>query len=229
MAQTSVLVAEDDDAIAQLVRHHLEAEGFQVALAADGNMALRTARRNVDLAILDVGLPGLDGFEIARILRREGHDLPIVLLTARGDEVDRVVGLELGADDYVTKPFSVRELVARVRGILRRSKQDQPRRHLLVRLGRMEIDECARAVRVDGIDAGLKPREFALLLELAANPGVALSRERLLDRVWGMDFAGDERTVDVHIRRLRQKLQERWELPAFVQTVHSYGYKFIRG
>jgi DNA-binding response OmpR family regulator len=173
-------------------------------------------------------LPGIDGFDVARTLRRERHAVPIVMVTARADEVDRVVGFELGADDYVCKPFSPRELVARVKGILRRSGIPVARERPTLTFGRLEIDERAREARVDGNDVRLKPREFALLLELAGNPGVALSRERLLQKVWGFDFNGDERTVDVHVHRLRSKIEKGWKLPPLVRTVHGFGYKFQR-
>ena len=176
--------------------------------------------------LLDIGLPGVDGFEIARTLRREGRSVPIVMLTARTDEVDRVVGFELGADDYVVKPFSPREVIARVRAILRRSGSKHEPGPQMLRFGRLEIDESAREARVDGHDVGLKPREYALLLQLASNPGVALSRDVLLERVWGYDFDGDERTVDVHVRRLRMRLEEEHHLAACLHTVHGFGYKF---
>jgi DNA-binding response OmpR family regulator len=149
-------------------------------------------------------------------------------LTARSDELDRVVGLELGADDYVTKPFSPREVVARVRALARRGGMSAALVPALLRYDRLEIDEAAREARVDGRDLGLKPREFALLLQLASNPGVAFSRANLVEAVWGLDFDGDERTVDVHVRRLRAKLEDEASLPRFVQTVHGFGYKFAR-
>ena len=194
----------------------------------DGGAALRLARDGADLILLDIGLAGVDGFEIARTLRREGRMTPIVMITARADEVDRVVGFELGADDYVVKPFSPREIVARVRAILRRSGMKADATPGIRRFGRLEIDEAAREVRVDGRDVGLKPREYALLVALAANAGVALSRDVLLERVWGYDFDGDERTVDVHVRRLRMRLEEQHRLEACLHTVHGYGYKFAQ-
>ena len=228
MATIRVLVAEDDRAIRDLLVHHLERDGFVPVEAGDGLAALRACREGIDLALLDVGLPGLDGFDIARTLRREGLATPIVIVTARADEVDRVVGFELGADDYVVKPFSPREVVARVRAILRRSGMRHEAGPQLLRFGRLEIDEAAREVRVDGCGVPLKPREYALLVALASNPGVALSRDTLLDRVWGFDFDGDERTVDVHVRRLRMKLEEQHRLASCLQTVHGFGYKFTQ-
>ena len=228
MAGPTIVVAEDDGAIRELVAHHLEREGFSVVAVADGHAALRGARHAADLVILDVGLPGVDGYDVARTLRREERSVPIVMLTARADEVDRVVGLELGADDYVCKPFSPRELIARVKAVLRRSGRSIDAAPVSLCFGRLEIDEAAREVRIDGRDMRLKPREFGLLLELAQNVGVALSRERLVERVWGFDFDGDERTVDVHIRRLRARIEEEGGLGPVVQTIHGYGYKFTR-
>jgi two-component system response regulator ResD len=209
-----------------LLVHHLQREGFVPLEAADGQTTLRAAREGVDLLLLDIALPGIDGFEITRTLRREHRSLPIIMLTARIDEVDRVVGFELGADDYVIKPFSPREVVARVRAILRRNGAKQEPGPQVLRFGRLEVDEGAREARVDGRDVGLKPREYALLLTLVSNSGVALSRDVLLERVWGFDFEGDERTVDVHVRRLRMRLEEEHHLEMCLHTVHGFGYKF---
>ena len=228
MGLSRIVVAEDDAAIRELLVHHLRREGFRCEEASDGPAALRLARSGADLLVLDLGLPAVDGFEIVRVLRREGRALPILVLMARNEEIDRVVGLELGADDYVTKPFSPRELVARVKAIGRRSGANAMRGPALLTFDRLEIDEAAREARVDGVDVGLKPREFALLLELATNAGVALSRTALLEHVWGYDFEGDERTVDVHVRRLRLTLEERARLGPLLHTVHGFGYKFAR-
>jgi DNA-binding response OmpR family regulator len=228
MSLNRIVVAEDETPIRELLVHHLVREGFTCVEAADGPTALRAARSSADLMILDVGLPVMDGFDVIRTLRREGRTLPVLILTARADEIDRVVGLEIGADDYVTKPFSPREVIARVRAIARRAGMSAQAQPSLLDFGRLEIDEAAREVRVDGIDAGLKPREFALLLELASNAGIALSRSTLLQRVWGFDFDGDERTVDVHVRRLRLKIEEKPQLPSMLQTIHGFGYKFAR-
>jgi DNA-binding response OmpR family regulator len=228
MPAQTILVAEDDAAIRELLTHHLEREGFAVIGACDGHAALRRARGGADLLVLDVGLAGVDGYDIARTLRREERTLPIVMLTARSDEIDRVLGFELGADDYVCKPFSPRELVARIKSILRRSGRPVAQSGPVLRFGRLEIDAGAREARVDGTDVKLKPREFALLMELAGNAGVALSRDWLLQRVWGFDFNGDERTIDVHVHRLRVKIEEPWRLAPLVRTVHGFGYKFLR-
>jgi two-component system response regulator ResD len=228
MPAMRIVVAEDDAAIRELVVHHLAREGFRCTETSDGPSTLRAVRAGTDMVILDVGLPVVDGFDVVRTLRREGRALPVVMVTARSDEVDRVIGLELGADDYVIKPFSPRELIARVRALARRGGIVADAAPVLLRFDRLEVDEAAREVRIDGVDVALKPREFALLLQLASNPGVAFSRAALLQAVWGFDFDGDERTVDVHVRRLRAKLEDEAQLPRLVQTIHGFGYKFAR-
>jgi two-component system, OmpR family, alkaline phosphatase synthesis response regulator PhoP len=227
MGAPTIVLAEDDGAIRELLTHHLEREGFGVVAVGDGMAALRNARRAADLLILDVGLPGVDGFDVVRTLRREERSVPILMLTARIDEIDRVVGFELGADDYVTKPFSPREVVARVRAVLRRAGREGAA-PVNRRFGRLEIDEAAREARVDGRLVRMKPREFALLLELTSNAGVALSRDRILERLWGFDYSGDARTVDVHVRRLRLLLEEGAGLAPQIETIHGYGYKFVK-
>jgi DNA-binding response OmpR family regulator len=229
MASQTILVAEDDRAVRDLLAQHLEREGFAVVGVPDGHAALRRARSAADLVVLDVGLPGINGYDVVRTLRREERNVPIVMLTARNDEVDCVLGFELGADDYICKPFSPREVVVRIKSILRRTGRPLPQAGPILRFGRLEIDASAREARVDGTDVKLKPREFALLMELAGNAGVALSRDWLLQRVWGFDFNGDERTIDVHVHRLRAKIEEPWQLPSMLRTVHGFGYKFVRG
>ena len=228
MPALRIVVAEDDAAISELLVHHLTHEGFRCTATCDGPSTLRAIRSGADVVVLDIGLPVVDGFDVVRTLRREGRVLPVVMVTARSDEVDRVIGLELGADDYVVKPFSPRELIARIRALARRGGMAADTAPVLLRFDRLEVDEAAREARVDGIDVALKPREFALLLQLASNPGVAFSRTALLQAVWGFDFDGDERTVDVHVRRLRAKLEDDAALPRLVQTIHGYGYKFAR-
>jgi DNA-binding response OmpR family regulator len=223
MPAMRIVVAEDDAAIRELLVHHLTHEGFRCIETGDGPSTLRAVRAGADLVILDLGLPVVDGFDVVRTLRREGRAQPIVIVTARNEEVDRVIGLELGADDYVGKPFSPRELVARVRALARRGGIAADPGPALLRFDRLEIDEAAREVRVDGNDVALKPREFALLLHLGSNPGVAFSRAALLAAVWGFDFEGDERTVDVHVRRLRAKLEDAADLPRLVRTIHGFG------
>jgi DNA-binding response OmpR family regulator len=229
MPTQTILVAEDDRPVRELLTHHLEREGFAVVGVPDGHAALRRARGAADLLVLDVALPGVDGYDVVRTLRREERSVPIVMVTARSDEIDRVLGFELGADDYICKPFSPREVVVRIKSILRRSGRALPQAGPVLRFGRLEIDAGAREARVDGTDVKLKPREFELLMELAGNAGVALSRDWLLQRVWGFDFNGDERTIDVHVHRLRAKIEEPWQLPPLLRTVHGFGYKFLRG
>jgi len=219
----SVVVIEDDPHISDLVALYLRRDGFQVAQAADGAAGLELARRERPrLVVVDVGLPGdLDGFEVCRRLRKEG-DVPVVMLTARDDEVDRILGLELGADDYVTKPFSPRELVARVHAILRRAAGaagSGPPGALQV--GEVEIDVGRREARLPSGPVALTTREFDLLAYLAANRGLALSRRQLLEGVWGAGWYGDPRTVDVHVRQLRKKLGP--ALP--LATVWGVGYR----
>jgi DNA-binding response OmpR family regulator len=221
-----IVLAEDDVAIRELLLHHIEREGYTPISAQDGHQALRAIRSGVTLALIDVGLPGIDGFEIARTLHREKNLTPIIFITARVEEVDRIIGFELGADDYISKPFSPREVLARVRAVTRRSGHAPEAEAGCRRFGRLEIDLLGREARVDGRDIGLKPREFALLAMFVQNHGVALSRNTLIERVWGFDFDGDPRTIDVHVRRLRSKLHEEYALPESIHTVHGYGYKF---
>jgi DNA-binding response OmpR family regulator len=218
----TVVVIEDDANIADLVALYLRRDGFRVLQATDGEAGIAHAEREAArLVIVDVGLPGsLDGFDVCRRLRRNGS-VPVVMLTARDDEVDRVLGLELGADDYVTKPFSPRELVARVRAILRRSEPATPAPPVALSVGDVVIDIARREVRNAEGPVGLTGREFDLLAYLALNRGLALSRRQLLDGVWGPDWYGDDRTVDVHVRQLRKKLGE--ELP--LATVWGVGYR----
>jgi DNA-binding response OmpR family regulator len=219
----SVVLVEDDVHIADLVSLYLDQSGFRVYRADNGVDGLRTvAERDPRLVILDVGLPGeIDGLELCRRLRTSS-DVPVIMLTARDGEIDRVLGLELGADDYVTKPFSPRELVARVKAILRRS-DGAARTHgpIVHTAGRVEVDTGRAEARVDGEVVPLTTREFALLLYLAENKGLALSRRQLLDGAWGADWYGDERTVDVHVRQLRKKLGD--ALP--LSTVRGIGYR----
>ncbi len=219
-----ILLVEDDENIAQLVRMNLEAAGHTVQVAREGTTGLRMARTGApELVLLDLMLPGMDGLEICRQLRRAGA-LPIIVLTARDSEVDRVLGLELGADDYVTKPFSVRELLARIAAVLRRSGEaDRPGLPERQRLGDFLIDRAARRVQLAGQDLRLTPREFDLLSFLVAHPGRALSRTVLIDRVWGAGFGGDSKTVDVHVRWLREKLAGR--VPFEIVTVRGVGYR----
>ena len=216
-----VVVVEDDPSIADLVDTYLRRDGFRVYQAADGETALKTIKdRQPKLLILDLGLPGLiDGIEVCRQVRA-CSDIPIIMLTARDDELDRVLGLELGADDYVTKPFSPRELVARVKAILRRA--DRPAvAPAIITVGAIEVDLGRREARLAGQPVPLATREFDLLQYLCENQGRALSRRQLLDGVWGLDWIGDDRTVDVHVRQLRKKFGD--ALP--LDTVWGVGYR----
>ncbi len=222
-----ILVVDDEPSILTLVEYHLKKAGFLVLTAEDGAQALDKAiSEKPDLMVLDVMLPDLDGFEVCRQLRKS-LDTPIIFLTARDDEVDRIVGLELGADDYLTKPFSPRELTARVKAILRRTnpvpKADDAER---IEAGELIIDLRRHEVLLRGEIAALTPKEFELLETLAKNPGMAMSRELLLDRVWGHDFFGDARIVDVHISHLRDKIEADPGQPIYIKTVRGVGYKF---
>jgi DNA-binding response OmpR family regulator len=219
-----ILVVDDEARIVKLVRSYLEQAGYVVVEASDGQTALIQARRErPDLIVLDLGLPGIDGFEVARILRREG-DTPIIMLTARIEDTDRIVGLELGADDYVTKPFNPRELVARVRAVLRRTSGTPPTPEIL-RAGELVVDVSGRQATVAGRPLTLTPTEFELLIVLLQNPGRAFTRMELLDRVQGDAYEGYERTVDAHVKNLRAKLGDDPRHPHYIQTVFGVGYK----
>jgi two-component system response regulator RegX3 len=217
----TILLVEDEEDIAALVRAYLERDGFRVLWATRGTEGLAELERNdVRLAILDLQLPDADGFDICRAIRTSSR-LPVVMLTARDEEVDRVTGLELGADDYVTKPFSPRELTARVRAVLRRVEPDETDDRL--RAGDVELDRKARTATVAGAEVELTGREFDLLWHLAARPGIVVTRSQLLDRVWGIEFPGGTRTVDVHVGQLRRKLGR----PKLIRTVRGTGYKVV--
>jgi len=223
-----VLIVEDDNDLVRLLKYNLEKEGFKVSYATDGAVALAEARRDPpDLVILDLMLPGLDGLEVCRQLRRIDRftRTPVLILSARNEEADRVVGLEVGADDYVTKPFSTREVIARVRALLRRNEPAPPQRSKLQRCN-LVIDPTAHIVSVEGRPVELSALEFRLLHYMALNPGRVFSREQLLDSVWGNDRSVTPRSVDVYIRRIREKIEPKPEQPAYVQTVHGVGYRF---
>jgi two-component system, OmpR family, response regulator len=234
MPEHKVLIVEDDETLRGVLKYNLAKEGYTVFTAADGLQAVETARREKpSLILLDLMLPKLDGLEVCRILRRE-MSVPILMLTAKAEEIDRIVGLEIGADDYLTKPFSLRELLARVHAILRRAEMDKneaqrseapPGR--IIRAGDLEIDPSRHTVLCRGRALDLNPREFDLLVFLARNHGQVFGRETLLEKVWGYDYAGDTRTVDVHIRWLREKVETNPETPAHLITVRGVGYKFM--
>jgi DNA-binding response OmpR family regulator len=222
----TVLVVDDEEAIAEAVRARLESEGYRVVVAADGAQALDAAEREPpDLVVLDLMLPGMDGLEVCKRLQRDRW-VPVLMLTARTEEADKVAGFAVGADDYLTKPFSLRELAVRVRAILRRSERAaQASSGETLRLGALSIDAARRRVFVDGTEVQLTPLEFEILLTLARDPGVVFTREQLMDRVWGYrDYAGG-RVVDSHVARLRRKLGEDGTT-RFVRTVHGVGYAF---
>ncbi|MCU0492271.1 MAG: response regulator transcription factor [Chloroflexaceae bacterium] len=223
----TILLVEDDSTLSETLRYNLEREGYNVVTASDGVQGLELARRErPDLLVLDIMLPRLDGFSVCRILRQES-DVPIIMLTARQDEVDRIAGLELGADDYVSKPFSLGELLARVRAIMRRTER-QPggiSREVL-EAGKLRVDTSSRRAWRGTHELTMPQKEFDLLTCLIRNKGIALSRDLLLERVWGLDFVGDSRTVDVHIRWLREKIEWDPARPRYIQTVRGVGYRF---
>jgi DNA-binding response OmpR family regulator len=224
MEKSTILVVEDEVDILQLVDHNLKAAAFHVLTAQDGYEALSIAKKHLpQLVILDLMLPGLDGFEVCRELKRSPttKNIPVLMLTARGEEVDRIVGLELGADDYVVKPFSPRELILRVRAILRRFEPEEPAMGRWQRNG-LTVDFESHRVRVDSQETILTATEFRLLAELIRNLGKVLTRDQLLDKVWGYQFDGYARTVDTHIRRLRQKIGPYAE---WIETVRGVGYR----
>jgi len=220
-----VLVVDDEEVVRELIELYLTKEGFEVIHARDGREALRlNGEKHPDLVILDLMLPGLDGWEVCRQIRT-GSRVPIIMLTARGEEVDRIVGLELGADDYVVKPFSPRELVARVRAVLRRGSAPGEENEVLS-FPDLRIDRVRHRVEVDGEEVHLTPTEFRLLWCLASRPGRVFSRAELLDRIWGYDSESDARTVDVHVKRLRQKTRASESRSFSITTVWGLGYKF---
>jgi two-component system alkaline phosphatase synthesis response regulator PhoP len=234
MQSTTILVVDDEPPILDLIASYLRADGFSVHTAQDGPSALAQARAvRPDLIVLDVMLPGMDGMEVCRRIQQE-FDVYILMLTARAEEIDKIVGLSVGADDYLTKPFSPRELVMRVKAILRRSRALGPRpaaqrvpERPALRFDELLIDPDTREVWHDSAQVELTPREFDLLYALAEQPGRVFNRDQLLERVWGHDFAGIDRVVDVHIGLLRRKLEDDPANPTVIQTVRGVGYKFV--
>lgn len=226
MHMSTILLVEDDPILSETLRYNLEREGYAVINAPDGVVGLERARRDQpDMVILDVMLPRLDGFSVCRILRQES-EVPILILTARQDEIDRIAGLELGADDYVAKPFSLGELLARVRAIMRRSDRRISALREVLDAGAIRLNPGSRRAWRDNVELNLSQKEFDLLACLMRNRGIALSRDVLLERVWGYDFLGDSRTVDVHIRWLREKVEPDPGKPTYIQTVRGIGYRF---
>ncbi len=239
-----VLVVDDEPNIREMVAINLRREGLDVIFAEDGLDAVDKAREHEpDLIVLDIMMPGMDGFEVCRTIREEST-VPIILLSARGEEIDRIVGLELGADDFLVKPFAMRELVAHVRAMLRRSRmaraESAPPNGLdtenaaaasgerqLIHAGDVEIDVPRRQVSLGGASLSLKPKEFDLLVYFARHPGIVLSRDALLREVWGYDYPVDSRTVDVHVRWLRQKIEQDPSAPNRIETMRGHGYRFV--
>ncbi len=225
----TILVVDDETTLRETLVEALEAEGYRAIPAADGREALVRFRADrPDLVLLDLMLPQLSGVEVCRILRAESA-VPIIMLTAKDGEVDKIVGLELGADDYVTKPFSLRELSARIRAILRRSDQQAaPEQAELIPIGRVHVDLAGHRILRDGLTVALKPKAFELLAFLVGHQGQAFTRDQLLERVWGYDYAGETRTVDVHVHWLRAEIEEDPAAPALLQTVRGVGYVLRR-
>lgn len=223
-APISIIIVEDDETLQETLAYNLEREGYQVASAIDGPDGLELARaQKPDLIILDVMLPELDGLSVCRILRRE-MDVPIIMLTARSSEVDKIIGLDSGADDYITKPFGLGEFLARVRAALRRNPRPATPDHLVS--GDLSVDLVGRKAYRGDQALNLSHKEFDLLAELMRNQGLVLSRDLLLTKVWGYDYIGESRTVDVHVRWLREKIEDNPSKPARITTVRSVGYRF---
>lgn len=235
-AKPTILIVEDEQSLRETLAYNLKREGYDVLVAADGLVGLKLARsEKPDLLVLDIMLPGMDGLEVCRVLRQE-MNVPILMLTARTEEIDRVVGLEVGADDYVTKPFGMRELLARIRALLRRVRmlsqaaepEEEPdvERHRALTFGDLTIDPDGRQAFLGGEPLALKPKEYDLLLFLARHRGMVLSRDLILERVWDWSYSGGSRTVDVHVRWLREKIEPDPSNPTRILTVRGAGYRF---
>ena len=225
MENLKVLIVDDETNIVQLAKLYLERDNFLVTAVGDGLEALEAIQRqHPDLVVLDLMLPGLDGFEICRRLRAEGNQVPIIMVTARDEDIDKILGLELGADDYLTKPFNPRELVARVRAVLRRRASQPAASQSPIHIADLKIDLAGREVSIQGNKVQLRTQEFEVLKVLAENKGFVLSREQLLNKAWGYDFYGQTRTVDVHIAQIRRKLADS---QVKIETVTGIGYKLV--
>lgn len=223
----SILIVDDEAAIRELLKYNLEKEGYKVTSAVDGEQALSLmGKSNFALVILDLMLPGINGLEVCRKMRQDPSlvAIPIIMLTAKGEEIDKVVGLELGADDYVTKPFGVRELLARIKVRLRRTSHDQVE-DIIVK-GDLVIDSNSYSIRVRNEEVDFTPKEFELVKLLATHPGKVYTRDELLEKIWGYEYPGDTRTVDVHVRHLRQKIEKDPSDPEYIETIRGIGYRF---
>lgn len=221
-----IFIVDDEKSIVILLTYNIEQAGYETDVAYDGNEAITMAMTNhYDLIILDVMLPGVDGLEVCKILRQNKVETPILILTAREDEFDKVLGLELGADDYITKPFSPREIVARVKAILRRARQPLPEKYTAIEIGELTVYPDKYEATLKGQSLSFTRKEFELLAYLTKHKGMVLSRDQLLNEIWDYDFAGDTRIVDVHISRLRDKIEENSKNPLYIKTVHGLGYK----
>ncbi|HUS89355.1 MAG TPA: response regulator transcription factor [Desulfosporosinus sp.] len=225
----TILVVDDEEPIQELLRFNLEKEGYLVCVAKDGQEALKHVENDQpDLLVLDLMLPGMDGLEVCRKLRSNPkfQQIPIIMLTAKGEEIDKVLGLELGADDYMTKPFSPRELLARIKARLRRlNSQEEADAQIIIR-GELRVDVTGFRVHVRGEETELTPKEFEFLRVLIAHPGKVYSRDELLERIWGYEYDGDTRTVDVHVRHLRLKVERDPSNPEYIETLRGIGYRF---
>lgn len=225
MDNQRILVVDDEPNIVHLARLYLERDGYQVIVVGDGQKALESiSSSKPDLVVLDVMLPSVDGFEVCRRLRAQNNTVPIIMVTARDDDIDKILGLELGADDYLTKPFNPRELVARVKAVLRRGSPADSQNKAPIQISDLEIDLAGRVVTVNGTPVELRTQEFEVLRVLAENQGIVLTREQLLSKAWGFDFYGQTRTVDVHIAQLRRRIQAS---QVRIETITGIGYKLV--
>ncbi|MBN1289420.1 MAG: response regulator transcription factor [Actinobacteria bacterium] len=226
-SREKVLIVDDEENITELVELYLGRDGFEVLIASDGSKALDIFKEEKpDLVVLDIMLPGIDGLDVLKEIRKSS-EVPVVMLTARESEIDKIVGLELGADDYMTKPFSPRELSARVKAVLRRSKPKRGLEEEVISRGRLTIDKSRMRVEVKDVgEVVLTAKEFDLLYVLAVNPGIVFRRDRLMEKVWGYVYTGDTRSVDVYIRHLREKLHDNADSPEYIETVRGVGYRF---
>lgn len=233
MSKKKILIVDDELHILELLKYNLETSGYEVIEAESGEEALEKLNASIALVILDLMLPGMDGLEVLRRIRFNDHlkNIPVIMLTAKNEEIDAVLGLEMGADDYIGKPFRVRELLARIKAVLRRKEETEylpqsTEKEKIIQVGNLAINETTRTVKKSDNVIEMPLKEFELLAVLAKNPGRVFSREELLEKIWGYDYVGESRTVDVHIRNLRKKIEDDDSSPFFIKTVRGIGYKF---